>query len=370
MLRSHLLTRSALLLAVSATALSAQTTQLLPAHADLAEGQHGIGLPFGVPGFRTQILISGPAVGANGAVLTGLRFRADRTSTPLAATVVPNVTVTVSHTSNFVGNMNGQFALNVTGPVTTVFQGAVTLPAHADGFAGPLPWDIAIPFAQPFAFTTAQGNLLVDIVGNNPANGIPVYWLDAVQAGGSATPYGRAGDNPSFDSLNLVVSTGNSLEPRLLSPGHVIDYTSTLSFTSPPGVLALGLVGLPVPIDLGLLGAPTHSLYMAPLVLATHSWTQSFIGWYSTTSLAVPNNPLLIGERIFAQSALFDPAANALGLLTSHAVETRLGDQAEILPMQQLDAPDAAATVGTFVDFGFAQPDHGGTPILLEGVFF
>ncbi len=38
--------------------------------------------------------------------------------------------------------------------------------------------------------------------------------------------------------------------------------------------------------------------------------------------------------------------------------------------MQQLDATDPAAPVGAFVDFGFAQPDYGGTPILLEGIFF
>ena len=370
MFRSTYLFRSAALIAALSPALAAQTAQLLPSHADLAEGQPSLSLPFGVPGFRTQMLLDGSAVGASGAVLTGLRLRADRTSAPLAATSVPNVTVQLSHTSAFIGNMNGQFSLNVTGAVTTVFQGTVNLPAYQDGFAGPLPWDIVITFAQPFTFTTALGNLLIDITGNNAPAGTPNYWLDAVQAGGSATPYGRAGDNPSFDFLNLVCSTGGSLEPRLISPGHVIEYSSTLSFTNPPGVLALGVAGFPAPVDLGPLGAPTHSLYIDPLVLSLHSWQQSFIGYYSTFLLPVPQNPLLIGERIFAQSALLDPTANALGLLTSQAIETRIGDQSEVLPMQQLDADDPAAVTGTLVDFGFTTPSYGGVPILLEGVFF
>lgn len=366
--RTHLF-RSAVVAALAATA-AAQTTKSLPAHADLGDGHHAAAMPFGVPGFRTQLLLDGTALGPSGAVLTGLRLRADRGAAPQPAVTVPNVTVLVSHTSTFVGNLSGTFAGNVTGPTTTVFQGSITLPATTPGFAGPTSWDIAIPFAAPFVFTTAQGNLLVDIVANNAAQQPPVYWLDATQGGGSATSYGTPGDDPNFDTMNLLVATGNSLEPRLLSPGHAIDFTSTRSFTSPPGVLALGVAGLPVPLDLGPFGAPTNALYIDPLVLAPHAWTTSFIGRYSTFTLGVPADPLLIGERVYGQSVIFDASANALGLVVSNAVEMRLGDQAEALPLQQLDADDPAAATGTLLDFGFGQPERGAVAILLEGVFF
>jgi len=57
----------------------------VPAHADLADGQHFAGLPFGAPGFRTQILVDAAAVAPTGVVVLGLRFRADRSSAPSRA---------------------------------------------------------------------------------------------------------------------------------------------------------------------------------------------------------------------------------------------------------------------------------------------
>src|SRR5690606_15803385 len=118
---------------------------------------------FGVPGFRTQILIDGNAVGPTGAVLTGIRFRSDRNSMPLPGTTIPNVTVEVGETTAVLNAMQTTFAFNVSGPMTTVFSGSVVVPGGTQGHAGPQPWDIAITFTPPVAFTTANGNLLIDI---------------------------------------------------------------------------------------------------------------------------------------------------------------------------------------------------------------
>jgi hypothetical protein len=367
-MRSNLPFLSTLLAA--AAPLAAQQSTPLPLHAPAVDGHHSTSLPFGSPGFRTQLLLDANAFAPNGALVTGLRFRADRVSLPATATSVPNVTVQVSSTTVANGLMNTSFAANVTGTPTTVFQGTVALPAYAaaDG-PGPMPWDVTIPFTAPW-LAAPGANILVDIVGNNAPNSPPVYWLDAVQGGGAATPFGERGDNPSGDNLLLNVSTGNSLEPRLLTPGHGIDFNSGLTFTQPPGVLALGIQAPPVGIDLGPIGAPTQTLYVDPLVLVTHAWQQSFIGWFSTFSLAVPNNPLLVGTLVYGQSAVFDPAANALSLVLSAAVEVRVGEQGELLPLQQLDATDPTAQNGTLLDFGFTTPEFGATPVLLEGVIF
>ncbi|MBX3464021.1 MAG: hypothetical protein KF830_12685 [Planctomycetes bacterium] len=355
---------------LTAAAATAQSGWPLPYNAYLADGHESAALPFGVPGFRTQILLEGSAVGPNGAVLLGLRFRADRNSAPLAATSVPNVTVQIGETT--VASLGTTFAGNVTGPMQVVFQGTVALPAQVPGHAGPQDWDIVIPFAQSFVFTTQNGNLLLDIVANNPAGGFPTYWLDAVRPGGSATRYGEPGDNPSGDFLNLIAHTGNDIDPRRIAIGGPIDFSTTLMFTNPPGLLALGIQPTPGPIDLGFLGATNQFLHVDPLLFVPHAWTQTFIGFASTFTLALPNDPAWIDDVIYAQSALLDPTANPFGLVLSHAVEVRLGDPAQAwIGMQQLDADDPAAAMGTLLDFAFVgTAEYGAVPLLLEGVQF
>lgn len=350
--------------------LPAQMTRTVPAHAEGAECQHGNYQLLASQSFRSQLLYDAAAVAPNGALLTGMRFRADRGSLPLPALTVPNVTVTLSHSSLAPSNMSTTFASNVTDVETVVFQGSVQLPGYTVATAQPLGWDIVIPFAQPFVWSPALGNLLVELVGNNPAGTSPGYWLDAAEGGGSATRFGRGGDNPGSDWLDLVVTTGAELEPRLLTIGTAIDWTTTLLATNPPGVLALGVAPLPQPVDLAPLGAPTNTLYIDPLLLAPHSWTQTVLGWSATVTLQIPNLPTLVGERIYAQSALFDPTANALGLQLSAAMEVRLGQPGEVLPVRELDGGLPNATTGFLLDFGNLQPRYGATAVQFEGVFF
>jgi hypothetical protein len=353
------------------TALTAQT-QSVPDFADAVDGHHSLDMPFGVPGFRTQIVVDLSTVAANTVVLTGLRFRADRPSSPLTATTVPNVTVTLSQTAAAVGNLVTTFNNNVSGNLTVVFQGSVSLPAHNHTGYGPLPWDIVVPIAVPYVALVANGNLLIDIVGNNPPGQFASYWLDAVQGGGSANPFGAAGDNPSSDFLNLIASTNNGagLEPMSLVPGSAVEYTSTLSFTQPPGFLLLGLLPQTVPLDLGPIGAPTHHVYVDPLAYVAHSWQQSFIGRYSTVQVAIPSDQSFVGLQLYAQSALLDPTANAAGVLTSAAIETRIGSALVPLALQQLNSDDPAATDGALVDFSFGGAlRYGSVPLQLEGAF-
>ncbi len=363
-------TTSASLLAIASTFLClcapAQTFQPVPAHADAVDGHGSLSLPFGIPGFRTQILVDATQIAPTGALLNGISLRADRTLPGTGPAQVPNVTIELSQTSVTVGSLATTFASNVTGPTTVVFQGAVSLPAPQTGFAGPLPWDIVIPFTQPYALVTAQGNLLIDIVGNNPGGGTPTFFLDAVRAGGSVTHFGESGPGV-FNSLTVM--TGNTLDPRLVSPGHPLSFTVAM-FQNPPGVFALGTAAQPVPVDLGPLGAPMNFLYVDPIVLAPHNWFQSFLGFASTVQVAVPNNAALIGATIYSQSATLLPLANPLGLVLSHAVEVRIGDEFEVLPLQQLDADDPISATGALADFGALQPEYGGVAIRFGGAFF
>ena len=45
----------------------------------------------------------------------------------------------------------------------------------------------------------------------------------------------------------------------------------------------------------------------------------------TTWSLALPNNPWLLGQQIFGQAIGIDPTANALGAVTSSGVALTIG---------------------------------------------
>lgn len=374
------------LLAIASTVLclrtSAQTFHSVPAHADVVDGQRATFIPFGSPGFRTQILVDATQIGPNGATLNSLSFRMDRRSKgAFGPTQVPNVTIELSHTNVAIGSLGTTFAANVTGPKTVVFQGTVSLPGHQAGFAGPMPWNIVIPFTQPYSFVAAQGNLLIDIVGNNPGGGggLAVPELDAMMAGGSATPFGTGGVGTFDKAADLSIGTGGSpkVVPRLVTPGHTIDFVSRLLF-NPPGVLAIGTAPQAVPIDLTAIGAPTNFLFINPLVIEPLPWIQvvspvpfTTPTWKATVPLALANNAALVGVTLYGQPATFEPAANALGLVLGNAVEVRIGDEFETLPMQQLDALDPASPTGSILEFSpGGQPERGAVAIRFEGLFF
>lgn len=358
--------------AALASSLTAQTTVAVPAHAEITESHQSLGLPFGAPGFRTQLLVDPAAIAPSGAFLTGIRFRVDRPSLPLGATSVPNVTVSLSHSTQMLTGVSDIFANNVTEVPTVVFQGTVNLPGYTGGNAGAMAWDVDVQFATPFLYSAAQGQLLIDIVGNNAGGALPSYWLDAAEPGGSATSFGRAGDIATFDNLNLLVATGWDLIPDRISLGNTVEFVTTMSFAAPPAVFAIGTTALPTPLDLTPFGAPGNELYLFSDVIVPLSWTQSFIGWFATVSLTVPNDPTLVGALLYGQSAIVEPTSNQLGLVFSNAVEVRVGDPLEPALVRQIDANDPAATNGSIVDFnfGFMQPRFGHAAFRLEGTFF
>lgn len=360
-----------LVLLAAATHLPGQSTVTLPSHAASNEGHHSHNVPFGSDGFRTQLLIDAAAVTGNGALLQGLRFRVDRTTPPQPARALPNVTVQLSHSTVPVAGMSTVFATNTTETPIVVFQGTVQLPATVTTDAALPPWNVVVPFQQPFLFTAAQGNLLVEIVANNVSGSGPIFLLDANEPGGAATTFGVGGDHPSFDTVELRVATGPTLWPELLTIGRTIDFTTIRPFTAAPGVLVLGIAPLAPALDLGPLGAPGNTLYVDPTALvALAAWSPSLWGIETTTSLVVPLQPALIGMRVLGQSAVLDPTANALGLLFSAAADVRIGDPNEVLPVRQLDGGLPTSTSGFLVDFGGSLPRYGAVAVQLDGAIF
>ncbi len=93
------------------------------------------------------------------------------------------------------------------------------------------------------------------------------------------------------------------------------------------GVMCLGLSntvynGLPLPLDLAILGAPGCNLAAA----AESATTLLLAPGANSFSLALPNNPALSCGKFYAQAAVLDPAANAFGFVLSNAVAASMGN--------------------------------------------
>jgi len=368
--------RSAAVLAAALPAVAQTVT--LPTHAAAIESQQTATLPFGLQAFRTQLLVEGSAIAPSVGVITGLRFRADRTAMQwldqtLQAGSVPNVTVSLSHSSQTLANVSEVFAANLTETPTVVFQGTVTLPGYtlADVRAGALPWDVVVPFQNPFVFDVAQGRLLIDIVADNPEGSTQAYWLDAAEPGGSITSFGRRGALTGNDELSLTVGTSSDFAPLRISPGNPLDLMASTFVSTPSTWLALAFTGLAQPLDLGPSGAPGQIAYLQPDLLLPMSWTTGFGGNFANIPLLVPATPSLVGALLYGQAVAADPAANPLGYVVSDAVEIRIGDALDALPMRQIDSDHQLASTGFVVDysFGFGAPRFGGVALQLEGFF-
>lgn len=356
--------------------LPAQAAVDVPAHAAITECNEILALPFGFAAFRTQMVVDPLAISPSGAVLTGLRFRVDRYALPRAASILPGVTVRLSHTSQTLASVSTTFATNVTAQPVVVYQGPLFLPGYTDRVAGALPWDIHIPFSGPFQYAAYQGRLLIDIEGTGvippgPGGPTPTCFVDAAEPGGSATWFGEMGVSASFGQINLTATTQGDLEPLRISPGNPIAFVSRTGFTPRPAWLALGLAALPAPIDLTPIGAPANTAYIAADVLLPLAWTPTFMGHEATVTLTLPNNAALIDTLLYGQSLVLDAGANQLGVQLSRAVEVRVGDATEVAYVRQVDAVGSGAATGGIVNLGsFAQPRFAAAAFRLEGVFF
>jgi len=163
-----------------------------------------------------------------------------------------------------------------------------------------------VAIGAPFHFQSGVGG-----VGR-----VTVHSL-TVQA--AATPYGigcagSLAQTPQF-STNGVPRLGQSFEMKInLAPANtLVAFAQGVSFTLAGSV--------PLPADLGALGAPGCSLMTSAEALLP---TVTNGSGAATLIFNVPSTPSLAGFRWYAQGAVLTPA-NALGLLTTSAVALRVG---------------------------------------------
>lgn len=149
---------------------SAAALIVVPPGLEAIDGDSFTGVPFSTfPSFcnfgeRFQQIYDGSYIGS--VSIDGMWFRQD-SELAVGPTnfTIPNVMVTLAHTTAPAGTAGGLFVENYEGGGTVVFAGDLTI--DSDGVAAgkgvlPLAFDVEIPFQQSFQFD-ATHNLLVDI---------------------------------------------------------------------------------------------------------------------------------------------------------------------------------------------------------------
>lgn len=359
---------SKLLLAILALAAAASAqTRTVPAIADFNEGNDLTSYPFGRTAFRAQQLFESAYLAQTSAILTGIEYRADNdNSASKPAVTINNVRFDLSETTVGTAAMSTTYAANITGAVTTVYTGSVSLPAYASTSGGIAPWGPLLPFNVPFVLTTANGNLLVDATATG-ANASSGYTLDSSLPGGVTRALGQSGPTVNqLERLQLLVSANGPTQGRFsgLIPGGSVIVFAQASTTQYSGAMWFGLSKYPTPVDLGSVGAPNNFVYVDNLIDQGFTMTGG-IAFRASITLPIPNVTGLLGVSVYSQAVVAEAAANALGFVTTNGQELTIGESGSH-PLRMVRGTDPAAATGFF---NYTSGILGGPVVRFHGVF-
>ena len=327
--------------------LTAQETRVIPWSLEKTDGNTTSAFPFGYTSGRTQQVIDGAALCQNSALLLGMALRRDgRGTNTYKARILPSLTIRLGHTKVSPSTMSTVFASNRTGPMVTVFPKAKfilpTLPPMNPGiFAVQWSW------AVPFAYNRTLGNLLVEfeIPGTG---GKSEYFMDAhgsKSMGGRTALYGKPGVFAGKDPYTVTCPSPSRMFPggslALSAGGLKKAYTAAAVL----GTSRSFWGNLPLPFDLGPLGAPGNALYVKPTFLLSLPLRLSGGSWGGFLSIPLPPDPWFAGAKFYGQVLFVDRPSNALGMVFSGGVELNLGMTAP--PVQLLGNSDPSKPSGS-----------------------
>ena len=178
---------------------------------------------------------------------------------------------------------------------------------------------VLVPFDTPHPFTGP--GLVVEVV-NYGTTSTSTRWNVDMCLGRSTGTAATFGSNCGTTANQLRFSSTNGT--------YVPGSTVTISQSSGPAkVLAFNLLGasnstaggLPLPFDLGLIGAPGCKVYSSLEFVSTV--TMSATG-AASIPVNIPNNPSLSGKSIYTQWLNAD-GTSSLGLTTSAGGQIKFG---------------------------------------------
>ena len=300
----------------------AETWELDPASAAFpvtnaaSEGNSSLSEPFAAADSRLQWAMrashfAGPKTG----LIRALGFRRDQGTQPFAARTL-NLTVTLAAAPVLPEQLSTSFAANLPATRTVVSLPAFNLPGLSAQASWPAEFALHLPLVHGFWW--GGQDLLCEIEGRNNSlsNG---YEIDAAELPRPlATRYG-AGCNGGMPLAPRFVAP---FEPDLVPGGKLLlGVDQATSWTGNAALCALGVARLTPPLCIGecCIGLTLDLVPLAGFVSAT-----------GTAQLAVnpiPNQPNLIGARLYSQWAISNGAA---GFVVSDAMELRFGQPAPI----------------------------------------
>jgi hypothetical protein len=231
---------------------------------------------------------------------------------------------------------------------TIVYTPKVTLwpTATLPGTSGPANWDITVPFDVPFVYS--GGNLGIEHYAFESNATVYTYYLDAI------------GVQPSAGNVQLLTPTSVSCplgENRSAgfapNPGGVLQLllfgapASTVAFAN-FGFDSTSWLGFPLPLELGVVGAPSCWLYINPV---STIFVPVDAGGMANYFMPVPNSSAYVGFDLLSQWSVVDSRVNpAFPLTTSDALQFTIGAVAggHPIPMSVVSGVNnlASGTVG------------------------
>lgn len=275
--------------------------------------------------------------------MAGLSLRQNERG-PIAHGVTVDLEIQVGYTTRSPQSLSTTFAANFdSGAAITVLpRGLVVFPDQGAYPTNPSEFFMTIGWPTHFAWSPAAGrNFLVQVTvfGNSAGNIVWGYPLDAT-GGSTARLYAYS---PNATSGTLESNYGLVLGLRALTQTAVplLYSTSTPQIgdtfrvrvaqarASSAALLCLGVskstwAGVALPLDLAWLGAPGCAL----LISIDHAQPVGLDATgYGSFSYMLPNNIYMLGQHIYNQALVADPAANLLGFALTNGGEGLIGNQ-------------------------------------------
>ena len=270
-----------------------------------------------------------------------------------------HVTVDVSFPTRSARDASPDFAANRGPAPVRVFDGMLDLAARPARTGGVPSFDgpdaVTIPFVVPVALPR-NGTLLVEtttVPFTDPTTGLadsPWWPIDAL-----VSPDPGAVTDLGLGCIPGLGSAPAGVDPGTLAVGGTARFPLRGGASGATAWFGLGFAGiagpLPLPFDLGPLGAPGCSIQIAPLVVEPRALTGlpgSTERGLATAGVELPIAAPLVGRHIATQWFVFDPSANALGLTTSNGVLGALRP-APSRGIAWVRADDTGAATGTVI---------------------